>query len=1283
MAYNSHKSIDAESQQKIELYKSILKTLQQTAFLFDRDKNFLEVYNDSSYIENSGYSAETFIGTNIMAYVADTHSALHENFVILNDAFDRLIDTGLPQNFDCCIQGAYLESTLSFVGDGYILSHIKNYQPEVKKQLDTERITRNELAMAMAAGGLTSWRYDVETQVFSSSLDNSVIGSSMAYDEVLNKIALEHRSQFSAMFSDMVSGKLEKGEVTIQVSDRTGKFIWANVHAMPQRYDADGKVSVIVGSQKDITKMLFYEKTRNELLKQNRFIMDNANCGFVYITPDYKVAWENTTKVLVPEFEDGTYFFEEGELCYKNEIRLHDSHTRKFVNAAFNERKTQLIEKQMPSNVWIEMTATPVLSENDIVEGVVIKIEDITKRIDAEREIAEKNRSLHEIVRQNEVIMNNANCGFVYLTPDYTVVWENISKMTDDPMATHYRVGKCCYNSFGRTEPCESCVMRSAMKTRQTSYTEYTSESGNTAEIFGNPVLNECGEIEGVILRISDITAQKSYIRKIEASEQKIEANNKLLTTVINSMPCSLFIKDADNDYRYLIANKNFCEILRKTEEDVIGKTDYSLFPEEYACKYRENDMAAMRGGVQIEEDENIPVENGESIWYTIKTPLWDSAENKNLLIGVALDITEIRTAAEKVKQSQQATMAANMLLTTVMDAMPCAFFVKDVNDDYKYILANRQLCELTGDLDLSGKTDYDIFHVDADKYRADDIRIMEGGKMCIYEESMTDPKGQEHIWHTTKLPLLSSERNEKLLIGVSLDVTQRVKDQKETEYDKSLLEFAFRAGGIIPWEWDYTNGKMHSDTEISVLYGKQYTVEEYVEAIVHPDHKVRFLKELYDLRDSIAYELDTRVLTLYKGVYEWKHIVGRNILDPRTGCPKCVGVGWFITEEVRKQEELAQAKKKAEQSDALKSAFLANMSHEIRTPLNAIVGFSELVTIAETQEEKENYMSIIHSNSELLLRLINDILDLSKIEAGYVDYSNTRFDIVSLFSDLEMAAQRRIKPDVRLICHTPHSHCFVFLDKFRVSQLINNFLTNACKFTDKGYIEMGYHIENRGIRLYVKDTGCGISPENQKKVFERFEKLDNFTQGTGLGMAICKAIVEAYSGDIGLESKPGEGSMFWVWLPTETDTESSKPGIETSRKNLLTQSRKDDDKSVVNILVAEDNDSNYMLVKALLKGYNLTRAVNGSEAVDKVSAGNFDLILMDIRMPVMDGLEATRSIRQFNTSIPIVAVTANAFESDRKEALDAGCNAFIAKPIDRQKLAEIFGGGGKSLIRN
>lgn len=214
------------------------------------------------------------------------------------------------------------------------------------------------------------------------------------------------------------------------------------------------------------------------------------------------------------------------------------------------------------------------------------------------------------------------------------------------------------------------------------------------------------------------------------------------------------------------------------------------------------------------------------------------------------------------------------------------------------------------------------------------------------------------------------------------------------------------------------------------------------------------------------------------------------------------------VTERERMIKELKQAKALAEQSDKLKSAFLANMSHEIRTPLNAIVGFSGLLMETTEQQEKEEYIKIIHINNELLLKLINDILDLSKIESGSVELQYEDFDLSEYFDDMVTSMKQRMtNPGVRLIASNPYSGCKVRLDKNRIAQIMTNYVTNAIKYTRKGFIEMGYESKDEGIRLYVKDSGIGIPEDKKHKVFHRFEKLDEFAQGTGLGLSICKAI--------------------------------------------------------------------------------------------------------------------------------------------------------------------------------
>ena len=394
---------------------------------------------------------------------------------------------------------------------------------------------------------------------------------------------------------------------------------------------------------------------------------------------------------------------------------------------------------------------------------------------------------------------------------------------------------------------------------------------------------------------------------------------------------------------------------------------------------------------------------------------------------------------------------------------------------------------------------------------------------------------------------------------------------------------------------------------------------------------------------------------------------------EPEHGEVEIIGINYDITELKETEAMLIEAKEKAETMDRLKSAFLANMSHEIRTPLNAIVGFSELMVTCDDPEEKKEYINIIQSNNELLLRLINDILDLSKIESGILDRKRETFNLAKVCNELYTMIQPKItNPDVEFQMDNSSPDCWIFLDRSRLKQVWMNYLTNAVKCTKSGYIKMGYSIEREGIRIYVEDSGVGIPEELQERVFGRFQKLNEFAQGTGLGLAISRAIIEGAGGEVGFTSTPGIGSTFWAWIPCEISTqEEHTPTISQPLQHQL--SLNEIDKKELKILIAEDNESNYSLVQHILKNYHLTHVQNGAEAVNKVREEEFDLVLMDMKMPVMGGLEATRKIREFNNRIPIIALTANAFDADRISALDAGCNEFLAKPLKKSQLLELF----------
>lgn len=394
------------------------------------------------------------------------------------------------------------------------------------------------------------------------------------------------------------------------------------------------------------------------------------------------------------------------------------------------------------------------------------------------------------------------------------------------------------------------------------------------------------------------------------------------------------------------------------------------------------------------------------------------------------------------------------------------------------------------------------------------------------------------------------------------------------------------------------------------------------------------------------------------------------NFIKLSDGRKWIVYTAWDITDLKIMERKLRLAKEEAEESNRIKSAFLANMSHEIRTPLNAIVGFSHLIAESDDAEERKTYYNIVNANNERLLQLINEILDLSKIESGTIEFSFGPASLHNLCREVYDAHIFRTPQGVSLVYESSDESLMIETDKNRVFQVISNLIGNAVKFTKEGSISYGYKLVDNQIVFHVTDTGTGIEPEKVGRVFERFAKLNNHAQGTGLGLSICKSIVERLGGKISVSSEFGKGTTFTFTLPY---TVAESVSVDSEKKN-------DDEtsggmSSAVNtrhacILVAEDTDSNFDLLEAILgKEHRIIRAHDGMEVVTMFDEVKPDLILMDIKMPNLDGLEATKIIRELSATVPIIAQSAFAYEQDRKAAKEAGCNDFIAKPIADDKL--------------
>ena len=475
-------------------------------------------------------------------------------------------------------------------------------------------------------------------------------------------------------------------------------------------------------------------------------------------------------------------------------------------------------------------------------------------------------------------------------------------------------------------------------------------------------------------------------------------------------------------------------------------------------------------------------------------------------------------------------------------------------------------------------------------------------------------------------------------------------------------LSLMLEAGNVFPWFADIVSGKIEIGDELFKAYGVDrkefhddfFRMTTFV-ASIYPDDRGIF-EAIYNsllAGESCKIDLELRLDLLNTGVYKWVDLKGvAQEFDERGKVTKVLGFIADIQKRRDDEQTLIEAKHRAEESDRLKSAFLANVSHEIRTPLNAIVGFSEVIAHTESECEREEYLDIVKANSNLLLHLINDILDLSRIESGKMEFIDENIQMDELCEELRQMHQMRIKNDVKIIFERPAASLTIVSDSHRLRQLYSNLISNAIKYTEKGAITFGYKLKGDMMEGYVRDSGSGIPAEKLNNVFGRFEKLDLLKQGFGLGLSICKSILDKMGGEIWVESELGVGSCFYFLIPCN----GTFPVAGEQNKPL--------------ILVAEDMDCNYELVKAILEErYSVLRANDGIDVVTKYESSKPDLILMDVRMPGLDGLSAAGIIRELNPTVPIIATTAFAFETDREMALAAGCNGYMSKPLEAEKL--------------
>jgi len=492
------------------------------------------------------------------------------------------------------------------------------------------------------------------------------------------------------------------------------------------------------------------------------------------------------------------------------------------------------------------------------------------------------------------------------------------------------------------------------------------------------------------------------------------------------------------------------------------------------------------------------------------------------------------------------------------------------------------------------------------------------------------------------------------------------IKLSKAVEQNPVSIVITDREGFI-----EYVNPKF---TEIT-----GYTLTEAVgkkpSILKSGEQSNEFYKNLWDTITS-GIDWQGMVKNIKKdGTFYWENVIISPIMSSEGVITNYVAVKEDITEKKKTIEELEKAKLKAEESDRLKTAFLQNISHEIRTPLNGILGFSELlVQDWTTPEEKAEYNEAIQISGKRLVEIVSNVLDISIIETGQILLNPTDFNLNSLMNDLYNFFRNQAVQKGLQLFYQPGSKGNSFkitADRARINQILINLINNAIKYTKKGEIRFGYTLKRGMVIFNVTDTGIGINQVHHSMIFTRFYQADDTTarnyEGAGLGLSISQGLVKAMGGDIWFESDPGKGTSFSFSIPAPEITEEPA---------AINKSEDQDTSQIISVLIADDDDTSYLLLAATLKrrkiGY--IRAETGIEALELVQKHpQLLLVFMDIKMPEMDGLEATRILKETNPVLPVVIQTAFAFVEDKEKALSSGADEYLPKPISSEKLQQVL----------
>ncbi|MBN2613178.1 MAG: PAS domain S-box protein [Bacteroidales bacterium] len=805
-------------------------------------------------------------------------------------------------------------------------------------------------------------------------------------------------------------------------------------------------------------------------------------------------------------------------------------------------------------------------------------------------------------------------------------------------------------------------------------------------EVFSSKVL--IGGKEYLHSIIHDITDRKN-----------IESERLKLSVILDNSLSEIYIFNADTllfEYAnaYALRNTGF------TEEEIKRITPVHLKPEFTEASFRQLLEPMLRGSEKkLVFQTTHKRKNGTLYPVEVHVNL-QVYEKDKVFFAVINDISERKKAEESLRESERN-------YRELIDGMNETVWVIDF--DGKLIDVNNKAVEILG-FSKEELLSIGLYGVDISLHREEIkalIDFMPEDKIQIFETSHKTKYGR--VFPVEVYSSLVTYQGEKAILSIARDITERKRNEKIQQilYDiaraaagaksieELLTEVRFKLSNLFDTANFYVALYNHDkDTLKKVIFvNEKFDIEEWdvknslsgyvirsgMTLLLTKEERITFAHEHNMELTGIPAECWLGV-PLMENEKAYGVLVVQSYTNPSAYDINSARLLEMVAHELsfafqRKKmiRDLVNAKEKAEESDRLKLAFLANISHEIRTPMNGILGFLDLLqrpNLADDQRDK--FIEVVNQSGQRLLATINDIMEISKIESGLVELQYAEINIAEALNyHYEFFKQQALAKHLSFIRKdtVTGNQSLVKTDKHKLDGILSNLLSNALKFTHEGGIEFGNYIKGDELVFYVKDTGIGIPPERLNSIFDRFvqaeQGLTRQYEGSGLGLSIAKAYIEIMKGRIWVESEINKGSTFYFSIPyhplhKQPESESPATPVFTGKKDKIT------------VLLAEDDEISYEYLEFIIKneGLNLLHAVNGEDTVKIVRENpSVSLVLMDIKMPGMNGLDATREIRKFNSQIPIIAQTAHALSGDKDKAIEAGCNDYISKPIEADEL--------------